>query len=135
MKVVRTILVTFYCLMILLSSSSFMIGIHFCSGQVQDVALFTEAQRCVNDNKIPPCNMHESKPCCEDEAVVHKGDDLKVLQSDINLITLEGVDIEQPPVFISEIIPSAPLSRIQYHNYDPPPRSCDFRVEQQVFLI
>ena len=51
MKAVKTIFVFALALLVLVSSTSFMVGIHFCSGEVADMALFTEAEPCAMEKK------------------------------------------------------------------------------------
>ncbi|MEO5602035.1 MAG: hypothetical protein ABIR06_14035 [Cyclobacteriaceae bacterium] len=135
MKLFRDISITVFCLLVVFSSSSFMIGIHMCSGNIQDVALFTKAQSCANEKKMPPSHKHESKPCCEDESVIHEGQDVKSDISKLQLSTVPAIDIDQPLVLIAEVIPSSYLARTKYYNYDPPLRSTDLTVSLQIFLI
>ena len=135
MKAFRTISAVLLGLLVLVSSTNFMIGMHICMGDVQNVALFTKADGCEMEQNLPPCHRHSKAPCCEDETVIHKADDVKTNIAQIHIDGPSSIDVELPLVFISEIIPSAPLSRIQYYNYDPPLRSWDLTVEHQVFLI
>ena len=135
MKLLRTISAVALALLVLVSSSSFMVGIHLCAGEVQNVALFTKAEGCEKEQSLPPCHRHTKAPCCEDETVIHKGEDLKASAVHIHIVAPAAMDIEQPLVLISEIIPTAPVSRTHYYNYDPPLRSWDLTVEHQVFLI
>jgi len=136
MSAVRTISILALCLLVIISSSSFMIGIHFCSGNIRDIALFTPADRCVNEQKIPPCHRQESKPCCEDETVVHEANEVSGDVSKIQLSPVPAVDIDHPLVLIAEVIPASTdaIAR-HYHNYDPPLRWADITVEYRVFLI
>jgi len=87
------------------------------------------------EKRMPPCRKHESKPCCEDETIVHKGEDFKVSMTDITVSAVPVLDTELPPVFISEVIPTAPITRTPFYNYDPPLRAADLTVSFQVFLI
>jgi hypothetical protein len=122
-------------LLVIVSSTSFIVGMHVCMGEVQNIAIFTKAEGCEKEQSLPPCHRHEKAPCCKDETVFHKGDDFKASAAKIQIIAPMPVYIEQPLILISEVIPSAPLSRILYYNYDPPLRSCDLTVEHQVFII
>ena len=135
MKAFRTIAAILLGLLVLVASTNFIIGVHICMGDVQNIALFTKAEGCEMEQNLPPCHRHLKAPCCEDETVIHEADDIK---ADIAHILIDGpspIDADHNLVFISEIIPSAPLSRIQYYNYDPPLRSWDLTIEHQVFLI
>lgn len=132
MKLFRSILSVAFSALVLVSSTSFMVGIHFCGGAVQDVSLFSQADCC---EKKPACHRHMKGPCCEDETVIHKGEELKGAVAQIYLMVPAAVDTVLPGVLISEVIPSVPLPGIKYYNYDPPLRSCDLTVEYQVFLV
>ena len=135
MKLLRSILSITLALLVLLSSTSFMVGIHYCGGKIQDVALFTPADPCEAERSLPPCHRKMMAHCCEDEQVIHEADDLKVSSSTFQPAHPAAVDMALPEVVISEVVPSAPASRIQYTNYDPPLRSCDLTVEHHIFLI
>jgi hypothetical protein len=131
----RSILALTFALLVLFSSSSFVVGVHLCGGHIQNAALFTKAEGCEMEKKLPPCHKQLSKPCCEDETIIHEGEDFKVSNTDITLSGTPSLDIELPSVIISEIIPSSPISRIRYYDYDPPSRGSDLTVSLQVFLI
>ena len=135
MKAIRTISAVSLALLVLVSSTSFMVGFHICMGEVQNVALFTKADGCEKEKSLPPCHRHQQAPCCDDETLIHKGDDFKAAVGHVHMAAPTPVDIQQPMVLISEVIPASPAAQYQYHYYDPPLRSCDLTVEHQVFLI
>lgn len=135
MKAIRTISAIVLALLVLVSSTSFMIGMHFCMGEVQNIAFLSKADGCEKEQQLPPCHRHTKAPCCEDETVIHKGDNFNTAAAHSHFIAPAPTDIEQPLVLISEIIPAAPASRTRYYNYDPPLRSWDLTLEHQVFLI
>jgi hypothetical protein len=135
MKYYRSILTLASAILVLFSSSSFMVGIHLCSGHVQDVALFTHAEDCGMEKRIPVCHRTGEKPCCENKAIVHKGDDFKASVNGAVLPLVSAIDLELPHVLLSEVIPSLQVTPTRYHNYDPPLRQADMTVSLQVFLI
>lgn len=135
MKPFRAISMIAFCLLVVFSSSSFIIGIHMCSGNIQDIALFTKAQTCANEKKMLPCHKQESKPCCEDESVLHEAQEIKSDVSKVQLSIVPALGIDQPVVLVAEIIPSSSLAKIRFYNYDSPIRWTDITVEYQVFLI
>lgn len=134
MKLFRSILSIALALLVLISSTSFMVGMHFCGGHVQDIALFSKAEPCMMELKTPPCHK-QAEPCCDDETVVHKGQEFKAQAAQPHLLAPSPIDIEQPQVLISEIIPSSAVSKVKYLNYDPPLPLQDLVVEHHVFLI
>jgi hypothetical protein len=135
MKAIRSISAVLLAILVLVSSTSFMVGFHICMGEVQNVALFMKAEGCEKEKSLPPCHRHQKAPCCEDEAYIHDGEDFKASFEYYHVVALAPIDMEQPLILISEVIPTSPISRIQYYNYDPPLRSCDLTVEHQAFLI
>jgi hypothetical protein len=135
MKGFRSIFSGAFAVLVLFSSSSFMVGIHLCSGRIQNVALFTKAESCEMEKKIPPCHRHESKPCCEDETIIHNSEDFNTRFTDFSIAPALASDVELPPVLISEVIPASPILNIQSFNYDPPLRASDLTVSFRVFLI
>ena len=135
MNIVRSISAILLAALVLLSSTTVLVGMHFCMGEVQNVALFAKAEGCEKEKSLPPCHRHEKAPCCDDETLVHKGDDFNAAAPKFHIIAPVSSEIEQPSVFISEIIPATPSAHFQYYNYDPPLRSCDRTVELHVFLI
>ena len=134
MKAIRTISTVLMAVLLLVSSTSFMVGMHVCMGEVQSIAVFSKAERCAMEQNLPPCHRHAVKPCCEDETVIHESDDFKVTAAQ-KLSAPLSVDVEPSLVLISEIVPSSPLLHADYYDYDPPIRSCDLTVEHQTFLI
>jgi hypothetical protein len=137
MKLLRSILSIVLAFLVLLSSTNFMVGIHYCGGKVQNVAVFTPADECDMEKSLPPCHrkMMARTHCCDDEQVIHKADDQKISSAKIQLVIPIAVVANSVEVIVSEIIPSAALSHTQYYNYDPPLRSCDLTLEHQVLLI
>jgi hypothetical protein len=135
MKQYRPILSLAFAILVLFSSSNVMVGLHICSGRVQNFALFSKADGCAMEKLMPPCHKQESKPCCQDETIIHDSADFSAPAADISISPLLAVDMELPLVLISEVIPSAPTSTAGLYNYDPPLRSADLTVSFQVFLI
>lgn len=135
MKFLKTISVLAMAFLVLLSSSSFMVGIHFCAGEVQHMALFSQAEKCAMENSLPPCHKHLTAPCCDDETIVHEGEGFKASISKIEISLPLVLEAELSQVILSEIIPSVSVVGTRYHNYDPPLRSYDITVAHRVFLI
>lgn len=135
MKIVRTISTYLMALLVLMASTSFMVGVHFCQGSVQHVALFSKAEKCAMEKVVPPCHKHLQEPCCADETIIHEGDDFKASVDKVQIAAPDFSVVEHSPVVIAEVIPDSPVSRIAFEAYDPPLRSCDRIVDLQVFLI
>jgi hypothetical protein len=135
MKFLKTISVFAMAFLVLVSSSSFMVGIHWCGGEIQNIALLSKAEGCEMQKNLPPCHKHVTAPCCEDETILHEGEGFKASVSDIAISISPTLDLELPHVILSEVIPSVPFLQSDYYNYDPPLRSYDLNVSHRVFLI
>ena len=130
----RTISSIALAFLVLVSSSSFMVGMHFCKGEIKHLALFTNADGCEKEKELPPCHKHLASPCCDDESIIHEGKGFKASTSDI-LIAGPVVDIDIPAIIIAEIIPTARAKKATFYNYDPPIRSLDLTVTYREFLL
>ena len=135
MKAFRSIAAVALAILVMVSSTSFMVGMHLCMGEVQNIALFSKAEGCEKEQNLPLCHRHSTAPCCEDETIIHESDDLKSASAHMHVAIPAPTDFERPLILISEVIPAAPLSRFKYYSYAPPFRSCDLTVEHQAFLI
>jgi hypothetical protein len=135
MKAIRTISAVLFSLLVLVSSTSFMVGFHICMGEVENIALFNKAEGCEKEKSLPPCHKHMKPACCEDETFIHEGDDFKASVQHIHIVAAPPIDLEHPPVLIAEVIPTAEIAKTQYFDYDPPLRTSDLTVSLHVFLI
>jgi hypothetical protein len=135
MNLFRTISVFALAFLVLLSSSSFIVGLHFCGGQVAHVALLSEADKCAMEKSLPTCHKQVTTSCCDDETIVHEAEGFKAASHESALIPLIAVDQDLTSVIISSIIPENPVAQNFYDRYDPPLRSYDRVVSLQVFLI
>ena len=131
----RTIVSASFAFLVLFASSNFMVGIHFCSGEIQNVALFGKAEKCANEKKLPPCHLQQAMPCCQDETIVHDAQAFKDNVEPIDVVNHLVVDVAHPPVLLNEIVSSETIFHNQFYNYDPPFRSSDRTVALHVFLI
>ena len=135
MKSLRSIASLFLAILVFFSSTSFMVGMHVCGGKIENMALFTKAAGCEMEKKMPPCHKHASKPCCQDEKIVHDAQDFKNDVNQTNSDSQNVGNIVKSPVLIAEVIPTTLLSKFKYLNYDTPLRAEDLTVSHQVFLI
>lgn len=133
MNRLRSIMSPVFIFLILMSGSSFVVGIHWCGDSVQNIALFKNADGCEME-KLPPCHRKLTEPCCEDETIFHEGQELKNTVSQINITAPYVADVIHTSVLIAEII-SPGIQEQEYYTYDPPLRSRDLTVSLQVFLI
>jgi len=134
MRLIRSILAVSLALLVLMASTSFIIGLHRCGGRVQNVALFTQAEGCAMERQLPPCHRQMTKSCCEDHEIFHEGQSFKTVQASFELATPFISIITSAPVLITKVINSeAPFHAAT--DYDPPLQTQDLTVSLQVFLI
>jgi hypothetical protein len=134
MKSIRPISSIILTLLVLMASSSFYVDMHFCGGDVKEMAFLEQADGC-GHQQLPPCHRALMKGCCENETISHEGQGFKNSFVKISIDPSLSIDIEQSQVLLSEVIPTVPVAKTQYHNYDPPLRSTDRTIDLQVFLI
>jgi hypothetical protein len=135
MKAVRSIAVIMLAMLVLVSSTSVMVGMHLCMGEIENIAFFSKADGCEKEKSLPPCHRDTTPPCCDDETVILKSDDFKTSTTKSQVVVLASNDIPQPLVVLAEIIPATPIASFRYYQYDPPLRTPDLTVEHRVFLI
>lgn len=122
-------------MLVLISSTSFMVGMHFCGDELKNVALFDKADGCEREQQLPPCHRHKTPACCQDSSIVHDGDEFNAAKTQVSSSAAFVFEIAQPPVVVSEVISSTEVSTPRYFDYDPPLRAPDLTVTLQVFLI
>lgn len=133
MKLLRTISALLLAFLVLLSSTSFLVGMHFCMGEVRSIALFSKAEECMPVKAV--CPKHERPDCCADQVVMHEAQEFK---SDVAQYEFENPVVVlpvAPMVLIAEVIPATTDIETNYPPYDPPLVSTDLTVDLQVFLI
>ena len=135
MKPLRTISILALVLLVMLSSSNFMVGIHFCSGEIRNIGILVKAEACEKEQSQPPCHRHMTATCCEDETIVHQGKELKPSVSHFHAAAPLPIDVVDINLLVSELIPASSISRAYYLLYDPPRASADITIRNQTFLI
>ena len=135
MKVVRIIASLFLATLVMVSSTRFTVGVHYCMGEAIDVAFFADADDCAMEKLLPPCHRQQESTCCDDETIVHESDDFKTVSSQDHIASSVFPVIAQLPVPISDVIPSISIAP-EYSLVDHPPLPTpDLLAEHQVFLI
>lgn len=135
MHILRGTGVIFLLILVLMSSSSFIVGMHFCRGHIKNVVLFDKAAGCENEKQFRLCPVHDASSCCRNEIVFHDGEDFSASQIGVSIAPDFVVQITEPPVILCEIVePVAVLSQ-HFYDYDAPLRDTDLTVTLRVFLI
>lgn len=135
MRSLRKISSLAFVFLVLFASTNFMMGIHFCGGEIQSVALFGKAEGCPMEQNMPPCHKQMATSCCDNETIFHNAEAFKGDVTQISLPETTSIDLTQAPVLVAEVLTAASATGTRYYNYDPPLRTPDITVALHVFLI
>jgi hypothetical protein len=137
----------------LFSTIGFSMDIHYCGGEINNVAFFGKAKKCdmmkkSNQAEFHPCHQNIEKKCrsnssnnsfsknscCDNQSYV-----LQSLENGktSNTYELASVDLTYVTVFILSnfILFEEEINSVEYIYYSPPLISQDVNVLHQVFLI
>lgn len=138
MKFIKSIVSSMLALLVLVSSSSFMVNIHFCGGHVQTVSLIEEAAQCPME-VLPPCHKKmavKNSRCCEDKHIAFEGKDFNAKVQDFSMLTWQAISwVATLPVIMEVIQVNEALAYSNHTPYKPPIVERDIPVLVQSFLI
>ena len=125
-------------LLVLVSSSSFMVNMHFCGGHVQSVSLIEEATQCPME-VLPPCHKKmavKKSGCCENKHVAFEGKDFNKQVQDFSSLNLQAIHcVVSLPMIMEVIQVNEALTFSNNTPYKPPIVERDIPVLVQSFLI
>jgi hypothetical protein len=139
MKFLKSIVSSMLALLVLVSSSSFTVNMHFCGGNVQSVSLIEDADACPMEIQQPPCHKKmaiKKSGCCEDKHVAFEGKDFNTQIQDFSMLTGQAINWVATLLVIMEVIQVN--EAITFSNntpYKPPIVERDIPVLVQSFLI
>jgi hypothetical protein len=131
----RPILSVLLALLVLVSGTSFMVGVHHCNGHVASVALFSKADPCPMETQLPPCHKAVKNTCCSDERIVHESDDLKPTVAHIHVASAPLIAELVSPVVIATLVPVAPTIQLRPADFSPPLALPDLNIGLSKFQI
>ncbi|MDC6405705.1 MULTISPECIES: HYC_CC_PP family protein [Maribacter] len=126
-------------LLVLFSTMSFTVDMHYCGDHLVDFSLSRNVDTCLMNAKMTKspsdCPMMEMKmDCCSDEEVVFEGhDDLK--------LSMDHFSFDQHVFIVSFVYAYISLfegfeaDEVYFKDYSPPPLIRDVQVLHQTFLI
>jgi len=108
MKFTRTIFLMTMCVLVLLSTSNFVIAIHICGKKVRTVAFLSRVNNYQNreTNPICSCRTNKSEHCCRYEAIVHEANDSILSPTYVHHIPPTVIDVIYRAIVVSEIVPT-----------------------------
>lgn len=139
MKGLKPIVSSLLAMLVLVSSSSFMVNMHFCGGQMQSVSLIEEATPCPMEVQLPPCHKKmeiKKSGCCEDKHITFEGKDFNAKVQDFSLLNWQAINwVSSLPVIMEVIQIDEVLAFANHIPYKPPIVERDIPVLKQSFLI
>ncbi len=139
MKLLKTILSVSLALMVLISSSSFVVNMHFCGGQVQSISFIEDADPCPMEVQLPPCHKNiaiKKSGCCEDKHLSFEGKDFNSQIKDFSTQTSQVANwVSAQPVIMDVIQINESLVFSNHIPYKPPIVQRDIPVLIHSFLI
>ena len=139
MKILKSVVSSILALLVLVSSSSFTVNMHFCGGHVQSVSLIEEAASCPMEVQLPPCHKKiavKKSGCCEDKHVAFEGKDFNTQVQDFFFFIWQSINWVATLPMIMEIVQvNESLAFSNHTPYKPPIVERDIPVLVQSFLI
>ncbi len=125
-------------MVVLISTMSFTLDMHYCGNTLVDVALFKEAKTCGMEQQVSnsiACSIMAKKSCCTDKQLTFEGQD--ELKNSFDKITLE-----QQTTFVAifyysyvNLFEGLENNVIPFKEYPPPFLVKDIQVLNETFLI
>jgi hypothetical protein len=96
-----------------MGSTSFVVGVHYCNGEIKELSVFDEAKGCVHKQAgpAPSCHKHKLPGCCDDTTMVHEGCGFE--DQAYQIVFHKSIEVEPAiaPVLIAETVPSLNAKR------------------------
>lgn len=124
-------------MVVLFSTTSFTVNMHYCGDHLVDMKIYQEAEGCgmeISMTNSTPETALSKTPCCKNEQILVQGQD--ELQTSI-----ENFNTYPDYVFVSvvytylNLFESLPKEIIPFKDYSPPNLVADIHVLDQVFII
>lgn len=123
--------------MVLLSTMSFTVDMHYCGDKLVDMAFFKEAKNCGMEQMKPTkeCgDKMEKKSCCTDKQIMIEGeDDLK--DSPVNLTIEQQVFLASFVYSYYKLLQPTDARSNSFEEHPPPLIEKDYQVLYETFLI
>ncbi|WP_449301387.1 HYC_CC_PP family protein [Pontibacter rugosus] len=145
MKFFRRIILLSLALLVLVSSTGFSVGVHFCGGEIRDLSLNGKSTQCLmaqqKQGTLPPCHAPDTETptqssCCDDHQLVVERLDVAsdskafILNKVLDIKFVAAVQV----VFLHLFAAHKALAPA-YALYEPPLLTHDIPVLAQSFLI
>ena len=136
-EILHKITAYFMALVVLFSTMSFSVDMHFCGDSLVDVSVFSQAKSCgmdaIIDKDCPETSL--KKDCCDEELVTFQG------EKELQLTSIQDLSVDQQLFIVSYVYTYVNLfeglqeREVPYKNYTPPLIVKDIQLLDDVFLI
>ncbi|MBJ6120107.1 hypothetical protein JAO76_18020 [Pontibacter sp. BT310] len=142
MKLLKRILLLTLALLVLVSSTGISVGMHLCSGELEDLAFFGAKADCPMEQEketLPPCHQvpaSAAAECCDDHTLVFEHDN--ATPDSKPLLLTKTLDLKFVAAFKVVILQFFTLEadpKPAYAFYEAPPLDRDIPVLVQSFLL
>ena len=136
MKLFKSLASSLLAFLVLVSSSSFMVTMHFCGGHVQSFSLIEKAAPCVLEVEQAPCHKRmaiKKSTCCDDKEVAFEGKNFSNKVHSLSPNT--SLSIAVLPLIIEVVQINTARIASNHNSYKPPIVDRDIPVLIQSFLI
>ncbi len=123
---------------VLLSTVSMTVDMHYCGDRLVDLAFFKEARSCGMEQQMAPTNSCgdsvERKSCCSDKQIVLEGQD-ELKNNVVKLTFKEQVFIASYVYSYVSLFENTPRPITSFDGRPPPLLEKDYQVLYETFLI
>lgn len=142
MRYIKTIASVILAVLVLVSSTTFTVGLHVCRGHVHNIAVMQKAQPCAMERMAAElgfadeaCGMTGKMTCCEDRTLSFEGTDYQYKAP--TTLTLQDVTTVPAvlPFLLSLVSPPQSAVYTSFDSYKPPLLHRDVTILVQSFLI
>ncbi|WP_111682012.1 HYC_CC_PP family protein [Winogradskyella tangerina] len=121
--------------LVLGSTMSLVIEKHFCGGNLVDVAIFSEIDKCCGGKVDSDSMKVTKKSCCENEVDIVEGQDDLALKSFDDLNETQKQVLVSYAYVLANLYESLPKQIIPHRDYSPPLLIRDIQVLDETYLI
>ncbi|WP_338358453.1 HYC_CC_PP family protein [Yeosuana marina] len=125
--------------LILLTTSSFRVNIHYCGDELVSMALFGKAKICTdkiekNDFSIKNCSALHEKDCCDSQTIVKQTDNVfETSKSELDVQTI--VFLNSLYYTYQNLFAGKEKNIVSFDNYRPPLLTKDVQILHETYLI
>jgi len=134
------ILASFLSLILVFSTVSFAVEKHECGGEITDIAVFGDSEKCSPMMKMDDCEIHPYKSlsfnkstCCKDINQIIQSN--LVVEKATKTVAIQTVEFVKPLEISVKLFEGLQENIVPFKNYTPPIIVTNISILHQTFLI